>query len=405
MKKNVIWNTFGSVFYYFCQWLITIIVVHISSFENAGYLSLAMTTSSSFSAIALFNMRNFQVSDIKEEYSSSIYVGSRIVTCIVAFFLCTITVLYGNSWFQILCIAAFMLIRVAEAIADVLHGIDQKYECYDYIGKSYILRGIATVSSFVFGIRITDNLAVTLFIMAILNLMLAFFYDWRKTKVIDKFEIMIKDKKLIDLLKKCFPLVIFSFLLSLENLIPKNLLNQYYGAEELGIYSSMASPTLIVQVFASVAFSPFLPKFSELLYQGKTKQFQHMLHILYGVLLGTGIMVTIGAMLLGRFGVTLLFGEKMLKYYYLFMPIVWCTMFTAVIWVLSAIMTALRKIQALLVGMIINFLICVGITHTLILQYEKNGVSFVQLIVYGLYIVFMIIVCESTLHKGIGKEE
>ena len=65
-KSNVIWNTVGSVFYSACQWIITIIVVHVATYETAGHLSLAMTMSSSFSAISLFSMRNYQVSDVKE---------------------------------------------------------------------------------------------------------------------------------------------------------------------------------------------------------------------------------------------------------------------------------------------------------------------------------------------------
>ena len=134
MSKNILWNTIGSVFYSACQWVITIIVVHVASYEMAGYLSLAMTTSSSFSAISLFSMRNFQVSDVRGEYTSSQYVSSRIWTCIVAFVLCVVVSGLGNSQYQILCIMAFMLIRVSEALVDVMHGIDQKQERYDYIG-------------------------------------------------------------------------------------------------------------------------------------------------------------------------------------------------------------------------------------------------------------------------------
>lgn len=64
IKKNVIWNTCGSVFYSLCQWLLTAIVIRGASYEAGGVLSLAMTTSSSFSAISLFSMRNYQVSDL-----------------------------------------------------------------------------------------------------------------------------------------------------------------------------------------------------------------------------------------------------------------------------------------------------------------------------------------------------
>ena len=145
MRKNVLWNTCGSVFYSVCQWLLTAIVIRGASYEAGGILSLAMTTSSSFSAISLFSMRNYQVSDLKGEYSTDEYVGSRVITCIAAFFCCVVTAVYHNSWEQMLCIDAFMLVRVAEGWVDVLHGVDQKYEKYDYIGKSYFLRGIITL--------------------------------------------------------------------------------------------------------------------------------------------------------------------------------------------------------------------------------------------------------------------
>ena len=136
MKKNVLWNTVGSVFYCACQWLITILVVRIDSFESSGYLSLAMTTSSSFSAISLFSMRHFQVSDVNEEYSAREYYGSRLVTCFLAQIACMIYAIVVSRSVHIFgCVTLFMLVRVAEALVDVFHGINQKYNRYDLIGN------------------------------------------------------------------------------------------------------------------------------------------------------------------------------------------------------------------------------------------------------------------------------
>lgn len=399
MKKNVIWNTAGSVFYSFCQWLITILVVHLGSYEYAGYLSLAMTTSSSFAAISLFSMRNFQVSDVKGEYSSDIYVGSRILTCVIAFICCSVSAFVGNSLYQVLCIDAFMLIRVAESLVDVLHGVNQKYNHYDYIGKSYILRALLTVVIFCIGLLLWNNLPLALFVIAAANLMVAFLFDWRLTWNLEHFTPRIWNSKVWNLLKVCFPIVIFSFLLSLENLIPKTFLQQQFGTEELGIYSSIASPTLVVQVFASVAFNPFLPYFSELYVNKKTDQLKKVLHKTYILLIAMCICVTIGAVLLGKIGLTILFGRQILEYYNLFMPIVWCTILTAIVWIFSAILIAFRQIKWLVVGMIVDFLGCICLVRPVVLQYEKNGVSIVQLMVLAVYIMFMVGVCEITLYK------
>lgn len=408
MKKNVIWNTSGSIFYCVCQWLITILVVRMSSYHDAGELSLAMTTSSSFSAIALFSMRNFQVSDVKGEYATDVYVGSRIITCLAAVVCCAVTAFIGNGWHQMLCIDAFMLVRAAEGIVDVLHGVNQKYERYDYIGKSYFLRGILTIASFVAGIYATKDLLATLVAMALLNLLAAFLYDWRKTWRLEHFHPILFQKEVFRLLKTCLPIVVFTFLLSLENLVPKQVLERLAGTDALGIYSSIASPTLVVQVFASVAFNPFLPRFSKAYYDGEMDRFQKMLHGAYLVLGGMCAVVTVGAMLLGRWGLRLLFGgDEILQYYGLFMPIVWCTLMVAIIWILSAILIALRQMKSLIIGMVLDFLLCLAIVTPLIEHYGKNGVSIAQLIVMGIYILYMAAVCEIHLaraRKGIGED-
>lgn len=403
MRKNVIWNTTGSIFYCICQWLITIIVVRVSTYENAGYLSLAMSTSSSFSAISLFSMRNFQASDVRREYTSDIYIGSRILTCLSAFFFCILLSLWGNSLYQILCIGMFMLIRVAEAIVDVMHGIDQKYERYDYIGKSYIYRGFATVISFAFVQIYTEELALSLFSIAVLNLFIALFYDCRRTYGLEKFRPNIKSGKVGRLLWKCTPVVIFTFIFSLETLLPKNLLQQKFGADELGIYSSIASPTLVVQVFASVVFTPFLPAISQIYVNGDLTKYRKVLYKVYLLLAGLGGIVTVGALLFGRLGLRLLIGGDILKYYDLFLPIVWCTILTAVIWVLSAIITAMRKMNVLLAGIAADFLLCLLSMNYFVDNYGKNGVSYVQIFLFGVFIVYMFVMCEIILRRQMRR--
>ena len=61
LAKEMMWNSIGNLVYCICQWVITILTVRLCSYEMAGYLSLAMSTSSTFSTISLFSMRNYQV--------------------------------------------------------------------------------------------------------------------------------------------------------------------------------------------------------------------------------------------------------------------------------------------------------------------------------------------------------
>ena len=104
-------------------------------------------------------------------------------------------------------------------------------------------------------------------------------------------------------------------LLSLENLIPKKILEEQYGQAELGIYSAMANLAVVVQVFASVVFNPFLPKFTELYYQEDRRQFRRALHKLYLVLAGMCVIVNLGVFVFGRLGLRILYGADILHPY------------------------------------------------------------------------------------------
>ena len=399
--KNVFYNTFGNIFYSFCQWLITIVVVYLENYEfgAAGILSLAMTTSSSFSAISLFSMRNYQISDTKGEFTQGQYVSSRIITCAAAFVACIIYAIPGNSLFQILCIAAFMLVRIAESLADVLFGVDQMHDRYGLICLSCTLRGIMTAGSFVVVMRMTHNLVLTLFTMAVLNLLIVVIIDVRMTFKLEKIIIRLKDKLLIKLFKQCLPLVVFTFLLSLVNLIPKQVLNMVQGEDALGVYSSIASPTLVVQVFASVAFAPFIPKLALLLEQKEYDKFLKIQRFTYiGLVVLAGVVLA-GAALLGRPALFLLFKEDILEYYDLFIPIVCCTILLAGVWVIDAIVVTVRRLKILLIGMAVDFVILCLITYPCISIYGQNGTSYAQIIALGLLLPFMAGICEFDIQK------
>ena len=102
MKKkstlaNIFYNSFGMIFYYGCQWLTTILVVRLSGFEDSGNYSLAMTFTAAFAILALFNTRQYQVSDVVGEYSDRTYIHSRYVAMAAAFLICFIG-LFFNSY-------------------------------------------------------------------------------------------------------------------------------------------------------------------------------------------------------------------------------------------------------------------------------------------------------------------
>jgi O-antigen/teichoic acid export membrane protein len=397
MKKNILWNTIGNFAYTFAQWLITILVVYIASYKEAGYLSLAMTTSSSFSAITLFSMRNYQVSDVTNEFSPSEYIGSRIVTCFAGFLCCIIGAIPGNNWYQRICIYAFMLTRVAESFSDVCQGEDQRFERYDLIGKSCLLRAITTIGSFFLIMSYSKNLFLSLMIMALCNFAIVFLFDWRKVNELEYVKPIIWNANINKLLKRCFPIVAFTFLLNLINLIPKNVLQKVMGTEILGYYSSMASPTLVVQVLASMIFTPFIPRIANAYNYNDKNAVKRMLKKTYLFLLLTAIVSVIGGMAIGKIGLRILYGTELLKYYNYFFLIILCTVMLAAVWILYSIAVAMRKIKEIIIGMIISFAVMTATVFPLTIRFGMNGTSLAQIVGYGIFLQFVIIIFGRSL--------
>ena len=262
-----------------------------------------------------------------------------------------------------------------------------------------MLRGIVSVVVFSVCLFVFHDMMLTLSIMAIGNVLVALFYDLKNTARFESLKPVIKDKQVYTLLITCVPLVIFSFFLSLENLIPKTFLQELYGDEALGIYSSLASPTLVVQVGASVVFGPLLPMFTKVFNSGEYKEFRNMFHKVLLVMLAMCAVVAVGAAIVGRLGLRILYGDVILEYYELFMPIVWSTILMACVWVMQSITIGIRQIYPMLAGILVDFFICYISCKWFLRTYSWNGASLVQIVCLAILVVYMIAICEITIWR------
>ena len=62
-------------------------------------------------------------------------------------------------------------------------------------------------------------------------------------------------------------------------------------------------------------------------------------------------------------------------------------------------MIAIREVKWLLVSMIIDFILCIIFVYPIIKKFESNGMSYVQILTYSIYIIFMLIFFEIKLDR------
>lgn len=398
IKKSLLYNSIGTFTYLFLQWLTTFVVVWISGYETAGIFSIAMSISSIFFAISNFGMRGYQASDLKKEYSEKEYIFSRIITCLISLILTIVyAILQGYDGFVILCVCSYMIYKLSESFIDVLHGSMQKKWLYNKIGLSFLIRGIISIISFAITLKVTNNLLVSIVIMAILTYICMYFLDIKNYKrnieISDKFN----KSKLIKLFIVCLPLALYSFFTTYLVSFPRLEIEKLLGEKMLGIYTTYANPAVIIQVAASFIFSPLVTLFAQLKNDNNIKEYAKLILKCFVATLSIGIVGYVFCYFFGDFFIKLLFGKDILIYNYLLCQIIIVSTFTAITWLFASILTVMRNLKLLLLGSVVGFGISCLFADKFIDVYGLSGVNYLLIIIYIIITAFYAIIITTNL--------
>jgi O-antigen/teichoic acid export membrane protein len=357
---------------------------------NAGYLGLAMTVTNIFMTISLYNIRYFQVSDIKNEYSDSEYVASRVFTSAISFLLCIgFVFLIDYSGLQRAIIICYMLFRVNEALIDILHGIDQRNQRMDYVGISLFTRGIFMLVVFVVLMWLFDLMIAVIGITAV-TIIIGLIYDLPRTKKLAHFTAF-TGKKVFLLLKRCFPLMIVLLSLTMIVTYARYSLDRIHGAEAMGIYVSVANPTLIVQVVAFPLFAPLVNLFATCIKEGDKKRFIRTFTFSSASIFVVIIACTLASFFIGEWGLGVLYGRELVEYAYLLPGAFVVSGLVSYIWLMNLVFTAIRDIKGLFTGNLIGVIFCLTATDFFLNRFGLEGVNHVLIISQGIAVLILLL--------------
>ena len=387
---NIFYNSFGTMFYYGCQWLTTILIVRLSGYQDAGNYSLAMTFTAAFAIFALFNTTQYQVSDVKGEYSDKTYITSRYIAMGAAFLICAIGLLF-NAYtpYQWGIILLYMVFKCVEAWVDVYHGICQKKGRMDFICYSFLMRGVLMIVSFCGLIYITGNLMYGVLAMTVSTFLVVFFYDRvMALKFVEKDRADFKALKTLMVI--LVPLVVVAVTNNLSISLPKYFLERYFDETVLGYYSSVATPSMIVQVGANTIFVPLITPLADKLLADDKKGFAGILKKVFLAFVVLSALAVIVSFLLGEWFLVQVFGEEIRPYAYLFVPIITTTLLISINACLFPVCTVFREIKGQLAVGILGILSSLIASMVLVKRYCMDGVVIALLITLGIQIIIEI---------------
>jgi len=354
-EKNHLWNSFknltATVVYYFCQWLILIIVIRIAGYSVSGEFSLVISFTNIFGLLSQYNIRSFQLSDVNNKFLPQQYSGVYVITSVLALVLFLFSLLFSgfNRNIIISCII-YMVFKLCETFTNYVFTYMQLQDKYSDIMISYCLKGFIPLIGFTGWLYFTQNLFQSLCIMSLLYISIIFFYDVKKTHSYFPSGIVMKDATVI--LKECFPITLSPLIVTFMLFLIRYSVENIYGATELGYYSAI---TMVIAVILTVAWAVYyvlLPIIADKYIKRLKSDIIRIIFIVLGIIFVTTLLLFLLLRLIGSLIFSFVFGVEILGYMYLLFPVIITGSMLAVMAFTSVCLIAMQKRLVMLIGML-----------------------------------------------------
>lgn len=304
MRKDYFWNTLGVFLQNAISPLLLIVITRINGIDDSGLFSFAFSVSIIFWAIGMWGGRTYQVSDVKQEFSSRSYVTVRLVLSLVIIFGALIfSAINQYDATKTHLIVALVAFKAIESIADSLYGILQVKDRLYVAGKSLVYKSVAGLMLFTAINWLTQDIVLASISLLLINIVVTWFYDIRKIKEAYKksFSKKISIKHISDafiIMRRCLIVFIVSFLATLSLNIPRYFVDRYWP-EEIGYFGIIAMPITLIVLLMSFILQPNIVNLSRLYGSKNYGEFNRSVYRIITVTTLIGLSVFTGAYIAG----------------------------------------------------------------------------------------------------------
>lgn len=403
-SKQAMLHAAGAVVLMFAQWLISVILVRLDGYETAGIFSLAMSISNVFSAFAFYNWRNFRVTDIEEEFEQGQYISASLTTILISAIVFSIYIITATGYSNVerLSITMYLLYNYCNCVVETLYAYVQVKGRLELNGYSNIIRGTFLFLGFIGGFLVTRKLPVALAFMVISNAIVIVLFDLPAyRKVTGENVVLSKNewRRIIELLRKCFPMMLAIILPIIVTAIPRRTIQNILGAEMLGYFSSIFTITVLITTVAPNVVNAMLPKIATLWNEKDKRKLVLEITKYY---LGLSLFVVVAllaAALFGRLALELVFGKDILDYFnLLYLSIIVSGLYSMTM-IGNGMLTTMRAGNIEMIAIIADFIIAVLLSNMAVSTFGIYGGAYLLIIAHLVQTVIQIIGMIRTISR------
>lgn len=406
LKKQTIILTIGSIVLMGFQWLISVVLVRVSGYEDAGIFSLAMSISNVISTFANFGLRSLLITDYEHSFLNKQYIFGRMVTSFVSLLIGSVYVLFafGYTPTERLSIILYLLYNLALMISDILMAAMQVKGHLEINGYSNIIRGILSFLTFVIAILISGKVLIALLFMALSSIAVLMIFDvpqYKKYCTTEGTNAKGTFKDSLKLIKRGFPIMLSLIVPVTITAIPRVAIRQLLSSEMLGYFASVFTPSVLLSTMIPPILTAGVPSISRKWNERHYSELKRTIFFNYGIVLLIVIIALILAAVAGRFFLRLLFGEGILQYYNLLFYAILSIGLSCVCVCGNNIIIAIGGRKYLIVFSGIALALTVGFSTLMVEKFNIFGAAYVQILAYsvqaivqGVHIIVLIFKTE-----------
>lgn len=391
-KKNFIWNMVGATVNSFTSFFFLIIVTRLNGTNIAGIFTFGFSIACLFQVISNYAGRTYQVTNIDESIKDSDFVYNRITSCLIMLVVVAVYLfIKGYDIFKNAVILLFVLYRLIESFTDVMYGVIQKNDQLYKVGISLFLRGIVGTASFLVADYLFKSVIISIACLLFVSLVVSVFYDYRNFRFFYKRNKYSASNN-INLFKLGIFVFGFTFLTQYVLNAPKYAIDDYATNEIQTIYGIVSIPATFILLCSQFIIQPFLVQFSEMIKNGRYKELLKSSLKTVSAVAAVGILGLIAAYFLGIPVLELVYGMKLNDCLAPLLVIIAGAMFFGVSFVISNILTAMRKTFIQIVFYLICSVIIMFLSKYAVLKYGVLGgtvsyavTMFILCVLYAVY--------------------
>ena len=409
------WNFAGNIAAAAVSILYLIIVSRYTSASDADNFGLAYAIGNLWVVIGMFQVRNYQATDLKETYSYLEYWLTRVITvCLMLVTLFPYLFFSGNNVGNgdlFLIIILTVIYRSCDAFSDLFQGLFQQHERLDIAGKLMVLRyGLSTIILLI-SLLLSDSLIFSLICLCFFNVLFVFGGDYIQSKQIRTIPFnqisSATFKRSISIMKTCLPLFVNGFLLVYVLNYPKQVIDKLLvegilreGAQRN--FSILFMPVFFMSLFV-LALRPLITDLAKQWSEKRFHIFNAMIRKILLLLMILGLVVSILAYLIGVPILNLISGIDLSNYSLLLTILVLSGFLYSIASVIGDFLIILRKQVYLLYVYVAMALLTNILTPIAMREFGLFGAGLSFVIVMLFYTIASWIVFVTMRRKEIQK--